>query len=531
MRNASVLAVLGVASCCLMVAELGAGNASTEAPTLQTVSNDVLQGLRAAVDANPESASTRARLGYLLQEAGRHDEAAIQLQEAHRLDPTLGFDPAPSTPGLQRGLGSTGPDVWVCDLPATQHWSTSGAVNGFRAYSIATTSANGGDEILTWDPDTIEHPAISQNMYRYSNGRLTQIGMSWLKHGFCALQNSGCGNCQGGGFGCPTLLNPGCSDPYDASLNGTQFRLGPHAEVNATSGVFTLPHAVPNGTGTLDGRLQVLEADLTTPGALYLIEGQYIHVQDATAGNEDNNASWRPVTVNGSFSLSFAGATRQREQAIQAWAEFEAGVTIQDVDVPADGRFTIAHKASDNGDGTWRYEYAIHNMNSDKSGQAFGVPVPDGVTITNAGFHSPPYHSGDGMGGVNFSGTPWATSMVSGNFVWSTNTEATDPNANALRWGTMYNFWFDADTAPTTANATLQLFKGGGFVNASVAAPEAGVVSCAADFDGDGNVGASDFAALLGSWGGSGIPQDLDGDGNVGSGDLALLLGSWGPCV
>lgn len=52
---------------------------------------------------------------------------------------------------------------------------------------------------------------------------------------------------------------------------------------------------------------------------------------------------------------------------------------------------------------------------------------------------------------------------------------------------------------------------------------------CPADLDGNGQVGASDLAALLGAWGASG-PADLDGDGQVGSSDLAALLGAWGPC-
>lgn len=53
---------------------------------------------------------------------------------------------------------------------------------------------------------------------------------------------------------------------------------------------------------------------------------------------------------------------------------------------------------------------------------------------------------------------------------------------------------------------------------------------CPADIDGDGAVGSSDLALLLGSWGGSDASVDLDESGMVGSADLALLLGSWGPC-
>ena len=55
---------------------------------------------------------------------------------------------------------------------------------------------------------------------------------------------------------------------------------------------------------------------------------------------------------------------------------------------------------------------------------------------------------------------------------------------------------------------------------------------CKADFDGDGAIGASDLAELLGAWGPNpGHPADLDGDGAVGPLDLALVLGNWGPCA
>lgn len=54
------------------------------------------------------------------------------------------------------------------------------------------------------------------------------------------------------------------------------------------------------------------------------------------------------------------------------------------------------------------------------------------------------------------------------------------------------------------------------------------VPPCPADLNGDGQVGAADLAALLGSWGAGG-PADFDG-GGVSASDLAFLLGSWGPC-
>ncbi|MCH8852183.1 MAG: right-handed parallel beta-helix repeat-containing protein [Planctomycetes bacterium] len=54
---------------------------------------------------------------------------------------------------------------------------------------------------------------------------------------------------------------------------------------------------------------------------------------------------------------------------------------------------------------------------------------------------------------------------------------------------------------------------------------------CPADLDGDGAVGASDLAQVLGAWGPcEGCPADFDGDGDVDAADLAQLLGAWGIC-
>ncbi len=53
---------------------------------------------------------------------------------------------------------------------------------------------------------------------------------------------------------------------------------------------------------------------------------------------------------------------------------------------------------------------------------------------------------------------------------------------------------------------------------------------CPADIDGDGVVGSTDLALLIGFWSSADPSSDLDGDGVVGSTDLAQLIGSWGPC-
>src|SRR5262245_50679597 len=127
----------------------------------------------------------------------------------------------------QISTAQVGPDVIVGELPATAHY---GPLGGIHAYAVGTTSCNLGDQPLEWVDTTNQHPVITQNLYRLSAGRFEQLGQGWMKHGFCALQGTVCSACTPGGS-CAALF-PGCSDPYSASLNGSQSGLGSKRDVN-----------------------------------------------------------------------------------------------------------------------------------------------------------------------------------------------------------------------------------------------------------------------------------------------------------
>ena len=53
-------------------------------------------------------------------------------------------------------------------------------------------------------------------------------------------------------------------------------------------------------------------------------------------------------------------------------------------------------------------------------------------------------------------------------------TLAQNPNANAIRWGTMYNFRFESDRPPQVANATIGFFKTGLPITVAIQGPSAG---------------------------------------------------------
>lgn len=441
------------------------------------------------------------------------------------------------------GTAAAGPDVIVGAIPDVSRYAP-GTYNGvqYASYAFGSTSCNIGTQQLLWQPNpSANHPVIPQNMYRIMNGRIEQIGMSWVKHGFCALQESLCGTCQPAGGGCPQVLGIGCSDPYTSSLNGSQSDLKSRGPINASTGVFSgsytdpaAPSALPT---SLRERVMVARNDLDpalNPGATYYTECQYVHPQDASSGNDDNNASHRKALIGSTWSTSLgytvtlSGATLQQKPAIFAWKTEFPDVGLTSVDVPGDGRFFVGHRITDNGNGTWHYEYAVFNLNSDRAGGSFSIPMPEGVTLTNVGFFGPKYFNGEG-----YTNVPWASTVADGEITWSCEPN-TNASAYALRWSTLYNFRFDADVPPAAAaaSARLGLWKAptssspDASVNVTVLVPSTPAPPIPGDLNGDGVVDASDLSTLLGAWGTAG--GDVNGDGTTDAGDLAELLGNWG---
>jgi hypothetical protein len=451
------------------------------------------------------------------------------------VQPEAGAAPGDCTP-------STGPDVIVGSLIGIHKFGTVGEITG---YAIGTESCNIGSVPLQCDRDSSWHPVIGQNLYRLKDGRFEQIGMSWLKHGFAALTLNLCCTCQNPGTS--QLLGVGCSDPYGATLNGNQEGfpcgggvicggLGPRSEVDATTGQFLFPYgSAGQGGDAVYKRLQVHNDDVDpamNPGALYYGEGHYVSRDDAEAGNHHNNASYRPVLVgsfsDGGWDLGLAGSTTREQPAVYAWRDNDPLVEIREVDDENQGRFCVGYRVTDNGDGTWHYEYAIHNLNSHRSAREFIVPIGANVNVTGIGFHDVGYHSGE-----PFDGTDWAGTVNGGEVSWATSTHDADPEANALRWGTLYNCRFDADTPPTAVTATIGLFRPGVNMALSLEAlgPSDGDIEpCPWDCgDENGDVGITDLLKLLAGWGGPGA-CDIDGGGAVDVTDLLAMLGHWGPC-
>ncbi len=391
-----------------------------------------------------------------------------------------------------------GPDVVVGDVYGLAQFGS--ASGDFVGLAVGTNSCNYGTIDLNWFalPDN-DHPVIPQNLYRMSGGpnndeRFEQIGQSSVKHAFTALTQNLCGlGCNGVGG---SRLGSGCSDPYSASLNAGP-SLGSRAWINPFTGFFprgdsaTPPnsHTGHTHTGT-SHRILTKISDLSNTanvGAKYYAEAQYVTpheyqwcLTNPTQCNLYNNVSYRQYTVNGTgspFTFSAAGSTVREKAAIQAWP---GSTSVEFAPAPgADGVGIVAYKVTNPSPGVWRYEYAVYNQNIERAIRSFSIPVNAGVTITQVGFYAPPQHPGstfDGtVGNAGFSSQDWAQEQNSSALTWNAETFIQNPNANAIRWGTMYNFRFESNRPPTTGNATLGFLKTGEPITVPVQVPESSV--------------------------------------------------------
>ncbi|MBU6412050.1 MAG: hypothetical protein KGS45_01130 [Planctomycetes bacterium] len=425
---------------------------------------------------------------------------------------------------------TNGPDVIVGDIDGIYYW---GSVGTTRSYSLGTVSCNIGDANLQWVSSTNQHPVIGGSLYRINNGRFEMIGTSWLKHGFTALTQNLCNTCSGVGG---SVLGVGCSDPYSASLNGSQSNLGPRSHVNATTGHFPYPFTSPgagymvppSAPATIGRRLQVEASDMFIPGATYISEAQYVTPDDAsfpnpTGGLRDNalnNVSYRvssysPSQTVGS-TVSPGGTTTRTKPAIMHWPVVDPTVIVTTHSYTDANnyvcRFYVGTKVTNNNNGTWTYTYAIYNLNSDNSASKFEIPCTN-VTASNPYYRGVVYHSGENTAmnaawvhTANASGISWATPF----------TFAQNSNTSALRWGTAATFSVTTNTAPTTGNATLTYFKVAGTLALNgIQIPSNGSVSCPADFNGDTTIDFFDYLDFVAAFSSNAPGADFNADTTI----------------
>lgn len=411
---------------------------------------------------------------------------------------------------------TTGPDVTIWDVarasgptrPGVNNWTQGTPINGIRAYSISTDSCNIGSQTLKWCDESNcadgatsdEHPVIAQNLYRLHNGSFRQIGKNWLKHGFNALNTNVDSTCVGNdGTGSPTagctntggdgdFLFVGCTDLYWSTTNGNHNYSGARSEVNGRTGEFPFPEILSGDTDAKGQRIQVLDTDLIVPDVgmgidpKYWVEAHYVTPDDAMAGNGLNNASYREVLLGPEpdKDLTETGDTVREAAAIWAWKAEDPSVEIERVDLgttPIE-RLHVARRVTGSARGIepWHYEVVVHNLNSEQAARALEIQFPGGTTFSGSGFHDVDSHSGE-----VYDSTDWTitTDSPSGTIRWELQDAHLAPadqgDANAIRWGTAYTFWFDASAPPDSTLWQVELFDPEPGIPSTVTVPFEGI--------------------------------------------------------
>ena len=288
---------------------------------------------------------------------------------------------------------------------------------------------------------------------------------SYVKHGFYALSDSQCTPCQNPSNG--TFLGIGCSDTYGTGNNSDPYYLGPPEEINPWLGTWVPAcsyfdqgdpsvggGAACDGNRSLSGamvaafpfekhRVVIQDADLAVTSSTFYYQGQYV-VRAEPEANRNNNLVSSRMSVGwsgSSWSMTQNGGTALEGSVLQRWS----GSTLSSgANLPDDGRIYVGVKVTGPTSGIYHYEYAFHNRDNQRGIGAFRIPKVAAATITNLGFSDI-----DGL-----PGTDWTVSQSSTEIAFTTAT-------NPLKWNTIYNVWFDSDTAPLADNLTLDQFSPG----------------------------------------------------------------------
>jgi len=368
-------------------------------------------------------------------------------------DLELAEDAPPPMAGLDVSLSAMG-SLAVATNPTAKVGTYP---NGRTGLTMSTTSCNVGTVNIPWNaPMQTTHPVIALNLYRVRNGQFEQVGWSWLKHGFLATNSNGCGTCQNPGTG--SLLGINCSDTYGTGNNGDRTYLGGRDEFNPFTGVWTCTNSWFSnyqndctrrnpGAVTIDAvdhRLDCLDSDLGNANSQYIYEAYYLTANDVNTynniGSRDATFSW-----NGSSWTITTTTAMVQGPAINRWGEMRSTAQPQ-----TEGDVIVAVQTTSLGGGMWHYEFAVYNHTLDRQVREFSVPMPYGANVQNIGFRDIDRDANN----------QWTATQNPHSLVWTSPTFGS-ANPNPLKYGSVFNFRFDADVEPASALATMNLYKPG----------------------------------------------------------------------
>jgi hypothetical protein len=346
-----------------------------------------------------------------------------------------------------------GLDGRLTDVNSLTNWGRRGAAhpNGEAGMSMLNTMCNPGSVNIPWQaPMQPNHPMFGFIITRETSGRMVQISdWSYCKHAFTSVNvNGSCGTCVNPGTG--SLMGLNCSDTYGAGNNGDRQYLGPPAEIDPWLGTWSPvgsyfdkgdPEvASPNNNDgarstistagdNVKNRVTVKEQELLTAGTFYY-GIQLIHRGEALANRGDNLASRGFVPTWSGTAWSYANSAPQQYGSILSrWSGATVNSATNGTD---DGRIYVASKITPNG-ASFHYEYAVHNVDSNRGIASFRIPVDAGATVSGFGFRD---IDADSLNN-------WVGTRVGNEIVF------TAPANNPQNWNTVFNVWFDCTVAPS----------------------------------------------------------------------------------
>jgi hypothetical protein len=408
-------------------------------------------------------------------------------------------------------------------------------------FSSGNVTCNRGDVPMITSPNSTIRPLVGMNLYKFTDtgpySRIEQLGQGWAKWVGLPINgtNASCGpTCIGGGSG---TMGVNCADVYSSGFNGPSGMCA-RSKVNATLGTFTGTRGGGTDETNINTRVQVPATDLTASSGTtrYFYEtihflpddAQHVRSGRTVAINAMNNATTQEVSIASVAAIpDFAGTVTIGMSGIERWAQIDPDVVLVAADhddtvnphpsFPGTfikSRFWVAGCATPLAGGLYRYEFAVFNLNSDRGCGAIAMSLPAGASMTDTFFRHPKSHSGE-----PFSNAAWTFARSGNTLTISTDAFAANANANAIRWGTMYNVGFTSNAVPGNGSVALGLFKPGTIASINAPGmPVPGSIACPADVDGNAGVDVSDLLLYVDRFEEGTVLADLDNDGDGASG-------------
>lgn len=318
--------------------------------------------------------------------------------------------------------------------------------------------------------DNDQHPYLIWNVYRIAtDGKIEHIGRSGVKHAFLTLNS----DCEQFNCGDSHILRRKCSDVYSSGNNDSANQLGPREEIVPATGEWARCGSVydrncdedidATNFSNAEHRMLIPESLLSdTQNYRYFYEAWYVVRDDVNVYNTMGYREFTPSFTAGIW-LSTNEQPFRRGPVIDLWVNPQtpgAGNASTELALP-EGRIKVAVRTQALSNGHTRYDYAVMNVDFAQVELDYSLASAPRM-VSNIGFDSfsVPTQNAVIYNATMKSGTPdifdWRTQISSSvRFV-------NESTSSQLRWGNLYTFSVEAESAPVAGQVQLRLPGGGG---------------------------------------------------------------------